>query len=151
MKRFILVLLAVLFVSTAAADRETYSVYTLCQPDSFVNVRMFPRKGSEIVGRLELGDEIETDGVRKNGFLHVYGFEVGEAWVNAGFVTESRVRVETVTGEIVSNGRVACRRSIKGTRRKWLVNGQKLVIYAVAGEWAITSQGFVQTRFLGCF
>ena len=139
-------LLAVLLICGAAAD----TIFVLCQPNSFVNVRAFPHKGSEVAGRVELGDELETDGIRKNGFIHVGGFE-GGGWVAAGFVTEYPVEIVTIQTEINANGRVACRRSIKGTRRKWLSNGQKVVIFAFADDWAITNQGFIQTRYLGVF
>ena len=146
MKKLLIVFLLLCMVGTAAAD----TVYVLCQPDSFVNVREFPRKGSEVAGRVELGDALETDGQRKNGFIHVCGFE-GGAWINAGFVTEYPVTIVTLPTIIQSKGRVACRRSIKGTRRKWVYNEQKVTIYAFADDWAITNQGFIQTRFLGGF
>lgn len=147
MKRLVSVLLlAALLFSGAAAE----SVYVLCQPDSFVNVRQFPVKGSEVVGRVELGWELESDGQRKNGFVHVEGFEAG-GWINAGFVTSEPVTILTFETEIVSSGRVACRRSIRGTRRKWLLNGQKVVIYAFNWSWSITNKGFIQTRYLGGF
>ena len=132
MKRFLIILLAfLLLIGSAAAD----SIFVLCQPNSFVNVRVFPKKWSEIAGRVELGDELETDGEKRNGYIHVIGFE-GDGWINAGFVTESPVEIRTFEAEIFSNGRVACRRSIKGHRRKWLSDGQKVVIYALAGDWA---------------
>ena len=115
MKRVLILIILLIMASTAAAD----SVFVLCQPNSFVNVREFPRKGSEIAGRVELGDELETDGITKNGYIHICGFE-GGAWICAGFVTESPVTVATIPTVIQSKGRVACRRSIKGTRRKWL-------------------------------
>ena len=147
MKKILAILLALfLLIGSALAD----TVYILCQPDSFVNVRAFPKKNAEIAGRVELGWELETDGVRKNGYIHVFGFE-GDAWINAGFVTDSPVEIRRIETEIYSSGRVACRRSIKGTRRKWLKDGQKVVIYAVAGDWAITNQGFIQMRYLGVF
>lgn len=147
MRRFIVIMLAVLIVSTAAvAD----SVFVLCQPDSFVYVRQYPRKGAELAGYAELGDELETDGVKRNGFLHVLGFDA-DSWINAGFVTEYPVTVETVKTEIVSNGRVACRRSINGTRRKWLVKGTELTVFARADDWSITNKGFIKTQYLGAF
>jgi hypothetical protein len=146
-KRFIAVLLlAVLLISGAAAD----SVFVLCQPNSFVYVREFPKQGAEVAGRVELGGELETDGRRKNGYVHVLDFE-GGAWINAGFVTTSPVEIRTIETEVNSTGRVACRRSIKGTRRKWLSNGQKVVIYAFDGDWAVTNQGFIRMRYLGVF
>lgn len=147
MKKVLCILIAaLLLVGSAIAD----SVFVLCQPDSFVNVRAFPTKGADIAGRAELGDELETDGARKNGYLHILGFE-WDGWINAGFVTDSPVQIVKLETEVLSKGRVACRRSIKGTRRKWLSDGQKVVIYALAGDWAITNQGFIQTRFLGVY
>ena len=145
MKRFLVLLVAfLLLIGSAIAD----SVYVLCQPDSFVNVRLFPVKGSEVAGRVELGDELETDGEKRNGFLHVYGSFETDAWINAGFVTYYPVTILTFETEILSKGRVACRRSIGGTKRKWLSNGQKVVIYAFAVDWSITDKGFIQTQFL---
>lgn len=147
MKKIIAILIALLlFIGTAFSE----TVYVLCQPDSFVNVRAFPKKNAQVTGWAELGDELETDGARKNGYVHVYGFE-GGAWICAGFVTEDPVTVATVPTVIQSKGRVACRRSIKGTRRKWLSDGQKVVIYAFSDGWSITDKGFIQTRFLGGF
>lgn len=143
---FLSLLLAVLLICGAAAE----TVYVLCQPDSFVYVRVFPKKGAEVAGRVELGWELETDVVRRNGYLHVSGFE-GGGWINAGFVTDSPVVIRTLETAVNSNGRVACRRSIKGHRRKWLSDGQKVTIYAFSDDWAITNQGFIQIRYLGVF
>ena len=148
MRRFMVCLvLAVLFISTAA---QADTAYILCQPDSYVNARRFPKRGAEIAGRLELGERVETDWIKQNGFVLVYGFD-GEAWVNMGFVTEYPVTVGTVKAQVESKGRVACRRSINGTRRKWLYNGAEVTVYALADDWAVTSQGFIQTRYLGGF
>ena len=148
-KLFAALLAALLIFGTAAAD----PVYVLCQPDSWVNVRLFPRKGSTEIGRVELGQELETDGVRKNGFLHLINlaFESDDGWISAGFVTFCPVRVYTTCGQINARGRVACRRSINGTRRRWLKDGQNLTIYAWSDDWSITNQGFIQTRFIGGF
>ena len=146
MKKALAILFAVLMVSTAAA--ENYTVWVLCQPDSFVYVREYPKKGAKEAGYAQIGDTLTTDGTKKNGYLHVDGFE-GGGWIHAGFVTENPVTVESSEAEIVSNGRVACRRYINGTRRKWLRNGQKLTIYARAADWTVTNQGFIKTRFIG--
>ena len=147
MKRFLIVLLCLLLVCVSAlAD----TVYVLCQPDSFVYVRQFPKKGAQSVGFAELGQALETDSKTKNGFIHVFGFE-GDGWICAGFVTDSPVVVGTVDGWIDSQGRVACRRSINGTRRKWLSDGTEVVIFARSDEWSITNKGFIQTAYLGGF
>ena len=118
-----------------------------------MNVRAFPKTRADVVGRVEVGQEFDTDGVRRNGFLHLIGtgFEAGDTWIYSGYVTDTPVTVQTIETEIKSNGRVACRRAIKGTRRKWVTNGQNAVIYAFCDDWAITDRGFIQTRFLRCF
>lgn len=147
MKRFLIVLLCLLIVCVSALSE---TVYVLCQPDSFVYVREFPKKGAPEVGRVELGWQLETDGIRKNGYIRVFGFE-GEAWINAGFVTEYPVAIYTGKTQIHSKGRVACRRAINGTRRKWLKNETEVTIYAFAEDWSITDKGFIQTKYLGGF
>lgn len=147
MKRFLIIFLCLMMaVSAAFAD----TVYVLCQPDSFVYVREFPKKGAQMAGYAELGDALETDGVKKNGFIRVGGFE-GYAWISMGFITDSPVTIFKAKTQINSKGRVACRRSINGTRRKWLKDGTEVVIYAFSADWAITNQGFIQTQYLGVF
>ena len=147
MKRFLLVLLCLLIICVSAlAD----TVYVLCQPDSFVNVRAFPRKGAEITGYAELGWQLETDGIRKNGYVKVSGYE-GDAWIYAGYLTDCAVTVITLKTQIVSKGRVACRRAINGTRRKWLKDGTEVTIYALSDEWSITDKGFIKTQYLGVY
>ena len=147
MRKAIAVLLCLLAFRTAVVYADTG--YILCQPNSFVNARLFPVRGAEVAGRFELGDEVETDWVKKNGFVMVYGFEAGEVWVHSGFITGNPVTVETVETSIVSKGRVACRRSIRGTRRKWLTDGTEIIVYGRSADWSVTSQGFIQTRYLG--
>lgn len=147
MKRFLIVFLCALIVCASALSE---TVYVLCQPDSFVYIRQFPKKGAEMAGYAELGDALETDGIKKNGYLLVYGFE-GDAWISTGFVTWNPVTIFTLKTQINSKGRVACRRAINGTRRKWLKDGEKVVIYAFSDDWAVTDKGFVQTQYLGVF
>jgi hypothetical protein len=146
MKKLILILICLMIPAISLAE----FCWVICQPDSFVNVRRFARKGADIAGRVELGDELETDGKKRNGFIHVIGFE-GDGWIHSGFVTFSPVTVLTCNAQIDAPGRVACRRAINGTRRKWLIDGQNLTVFAWADDWAITNQGFVQTRYLNGF
>lgn len=147
-KVFALLFFAVLIVSTATADESgLWSVWVMCQPDSYVNVRDFPKTKAREAGYVELGQELKTDGVTRNGFLHIDGFE-GGGWIYSGFVSTDPVTVAMVDTEIMSKGRVACRRYINGTRRKWLKRGEKVTVYAFAYDWAVTDQGFVQSKFL---
>ena len=149
LKRLLALLLAVLIISTAAVA-EDYTVYVLCQPDSFVYVRQFAKRDAEQAGFAYLGDALTTDGAKRNGYLHVYGFE-GGGWIYAGFVTECPVTIRRFEAVIESRGRVACRRYIHGTRRKWLKDGQKVVVFGFSDDWSITNQGFIKTQYLGVF
>lgn len=147
MKRVLLMALVLcMVVISALAD----TVYIMCQPDSFVNIRASAKNGSEVIGRYDLGFPVETDGVKKNGFLHLInlGLEATEGWVHAGFVSRDALTVRTVSTRIKADGRVACRRSIKGERRKWLHNGDLVTVYAYSDSWTITNQGFIRTEFI---
>ena len=151
MKKVIL-LIAVLTVvgCCLTALSETDNGFIMCQPDSYVNIRISPKNGAEIIGRYELGFKVETDGKKKNGFLHLVnlGLEATEGWVHAGFVSRDALVVRTVGARIKSNGRVACRKSINGNRRKWLANGDLVTVYAYSDSWAITNHGFIKTEFI---
>ena len=150
-----LLIVAALFINfyfmTHARGEDDIECWILCQPDSYVNIRLNPKKKSIEVGRLECGDPIFTDGKTKNGFLHVYGFtfEVGEGWVHKGYVVYDEpfkpVQYDTTVN---SNGRVAARRTINGQRRCWLKDGQAIKVYMASEEWSVTNKGFVKTKFL---
>ena len=137
----------VLLCGVAAAETG----YIMCQPDSYVNIRLSPKNSAEVIGRYELGQEVQTDGKKRNGFLHLVdlGLEETEGWVFAGFVSRDGLTIRTVSARISAEGRVACRKSIKGNRRKWLHNGDLVTVYAFSDSWAVTNQGFIQTAFLG--
>ena len=147
---FLLALWLALCVAVGAACE---SVYVLGQPYSFVYVRETPKRGGRVCGYLDLGMELQAEGTVRNGFLRLEDgyFESAEAWVNLWFISRTPVVVETVEGWIESTWRVACRRSVNGTRRKWLADGQEVVIYARGDDWAVTDQGFIKTAFLGGF
>ena len=148
-RMFLLILLMVMATVSSQAESEQSEVWVLCQPDSFVNVRMFPKKGSPEIGRLELGDKAWTDGKRKNGYLHLVNgqFEC-DGWISLGFVSETPVQTGKNRAKIASKGRVKARRSVNGTRRKWLKNDCLLWVFGYGEEWAVTSEGFVMTRFI---
>ena len=147
MRRFICVIFAYLFaILHASGFADEY--FIICQPTSYVNVRISPNKDAAIIGRYELGQGVQSDGKRQNGFIHLteLSLENCEGWVSAGFVTGA-ITVETRTARVRKN-KVACRRAIKGTRRKWLQKGDVVTVFAWSDEWAVTSQGFIMTEFL---
>lgn len=144
-----MILLLVAMTVSGTAEGKLSQVWVLCQPNSFVNVRMFPKKTGEVVGRLELGDSAWTDGKRKNGFLHLVdsSFE-DDGWIYSGFISRTTVKQAKNRAKIVSRGRVRARRYVNGTRRKWLENAQEVTVFGISDEWCVTSEGFIQTKFI---
>jgi uncharacterized protein YgiM (DUF1202 family) len=144
MKKILCVLLLLILPACGLADEY----FIICQPSSYVNVRISPKKDAAVIGRYELGQKVTSDGKRQNGFLHLtnLSLENCEGWVSTGFVTGEMV-IETRTARI-SRDKVACRRSIKGNRRKWLQKGDIVTVFAWSDDWAVTNQGFIMTKFL---
>lgn len=119
----------------------------------FSYVRETASKKGQIGGRLDVGDEFETDEKTRNGFIRVIG--IGEAnvgWVFKGYtVTEEPVRVDD-RYVCVANNRVACRRWIDGPQFKgktgWLYNGTTVMVYWRTSEWSVTSRGYIRSEWL---
>lgn len=148
MKRVIAVLwLLIALLSPSLAEHE---YFVICNPDSFVNVRDAPKKGSQITGTLWIGDKVTADGHKRNGYQHVTGLttESGDGWVYGGYLVADQPQVETVKAWVDAKGRVACRRGVNGERTRWLKSGQELTLYASSAEWSVTDKGFVQTEYI---
>lgn len=154
------ILLIVLLVITAIfidfwfithSHAEEQICWILCQPDSWVYARMNPKKKSTELGRLECGEMVYTDGITKNGFIHVYdlNFELSEGWVSKGYIVYDEPRKpETIETQIKSNGRVQARKTINGKRRCWVKNGQSIKVYMISKEWSVTNKGFIKTEYI---
>ena len=148
MRRITALLLAVILLfSTAVAE----SRWVLCS--DYVNIRRSPYKESMEVGRLDAGDEFETDGKIRNGFIRVLGVgEDDDGWIFAGYTSEDRP--ENVDGRYVcvAKVRAACRRWADGPRIKgktgWIYNGTNVRVYWMAGTWSVTSRGYIKTEWL---
>ena len=146
MKRvFVLLLLFALLTASAAAE----TVWTLCQPDSKVNIRARASGRSDIVGFACCGDDFETDGKRKGGFLHVFApVEAGEGWIALGYIVWEKPVYIGERREVDSSGRVNARKTIGGKRRCWLQPGDEIMVYWAA-DWAVTDKGFVLADCIG--
>ena len=155
MKRIVPILLIILcVVTTAQAD----IMYVLCRPDDHVNMRFSASTKSEIVGYLDCGDEVETDGVVKKDnkgrkWIHIVSpcVESGDSWVCSMYLQESRVTIQKCSAYVIAKGRTALRRSPNGKRIKWLENGDEVSIIAMSNEWALTSKGYVKMDYLEGF
>ena len=145
---FILLLTVLLAATTALCD--DYEVFILCNPKTPVNVRIRPNKGTKVVGYLDFGDSVMTDGEKRNGFLHVYGIgEAGEGWLFAGYVVEDKpVKLERAWASVSATGRVMSYRWIGGKRKKWLQVCEQVKVYAISDEWAYTNKGYMRTKYL---
>lgn len=153
---FIGVALAMLaMIYGPALAEESGERWVLCRPESlsgsnYVNIREKPSTGSAEAGRLFLGDRVETDGKKKNGFLHIIniGTETGDGWVSCRYLVEGELIVETVEAVIVGKGRVAVRAYPGGKRIGWIQPGETVTVYAWGDEWTVTSRGYIQTEFV---
>ena len=148
MKKFISLLVVFIFIA-AAGHADT--VWVLCQPNSFVNVRANPKKTSAAISYMECGWGAETNNKSKNGYIFLTSAsnEEGCGWVKQGYVVYSEPVLKTFKVNITSNGRVACWRSIGGRRRCWARNGDEVIVYAVSYIWSVTNKGFIKTEYLG--
>jgi hypothetical protein len=148
----LVVVVAVALTCTLCKGEEALvRVYTLCKPGSQVVVRRTPSKNAMEVGYLEVGDSFLTDGSSSNGYIRSYGIgECGEGWVYCGFVTEYEPEPVFETYCCVAKTRVACRRWMNGpkTDRPWLSNGSDVQVFYIAGDWACTSRGYIQSEWL---
>ena len=148
-------LLAVIVVLTAlfacfTAFADEYKVFILCNPKTPVIVRETPKKGAKETGRLDFGDDVWTDGRKKNGYLHVIGItEAGEGWVFAGNTVKDQP--EQLTGaraNIAATGRVMSYRWVNGKKNGWLQICDEVKVYAISEEWAVTNKGYIRMKFL---
>ena len=145
----VIVLVAVVIHGVGVA--ETYDdvteAYILC--DDYVNVRPFPNKKGEPIGRFEAGDKVFLDGKKKNGYLHCVdtGLEA-DGWVFSGFVVYDEPIKMYQSAVIVSKGRLAARKYVGGKRTRWLKPLATLKVWYWSDDWCLTNCGYVQTKYL---
>ena len=149
-------LAAVIWIAHAIGEEEPepdyQALYVMCKPKSFVNVRPFPKKKGEPVGRIECGEEVMTLGEKRGKYIKIYSptFDSADCWVHRGYLTEEKPEIfeDGKTFVIRAKGRVAVRRYIRGARRAWIKPGKTLTVYAITSEWALTNRGFIMTEYL---
>ena len=151
MKRtFAVILLLTLIIACFTAVADESRVFIFCNPETPVNVRRSPKTGAKISGRLDFGDEVITDGVIKNGFLHIYGItEDGEGWIFAGYTVQDQPdKLDKAWANVAASGRVMSYRWVDGKKNKWVKVGTDIRVYAVCEEWAVTEKGYIRTEYL---
>lgn len=146
----ILIGVAISCAVVLTAQAEETDCWVLCQPDDYVNIRSAPRKSGIISGYAVSGMKLTTDLVEKNGYIHVLGVtEYGDGWISSGYVVFSEPRTVDREMVITGRGRVACRKTVDGKRRAWAKPGERLMVYMMTGDWAVTSKGFIMAEYLG--
>lgn len=144
----VIVLVGLFATGLVRAEQEEETVWVLCQPESYVNIRENPRKTARKIGYAWCGDDFRTDGKIRNGFIHVRaGTETGEGWISTGYIVYCQPQEVGEVWRTECNGRVAVRATIDGKRTRWIHDGDPVQVYWVA-EVALTSIGFVQAEFL---
>lgn len=137
----------------AGAEDRLATCWIMCKPGAQVNVRRKPTTNSRAEGYLETGDEIRTDGMSKDGWIHVYGIgEAGEGWVYCGYVVTEKPQVIGQRYVCVATNRLACRKWMGGPqidgRAGWLKNGDHADVFYMADGWAVTSRGYIRSEWL---
>ena len=138
-------------VRARAEEETTIDCWVLCKPGDYVNLRMWASKSAEIVGYLECGDRFQTDGKTKDGFIHVLDAGDCDCWIYSGYVVTEEPKPVFQVYVCVAKNRVACRRWVDGPQIQgtgWLRNGSTVDVFYVAGDWAITSRGYIRAEWL---
>ena len=144
---FLLGLIAMALPKIGLADSETTEAYVLCA--DYVNIRPFPNRKGEALGRFETGDVLHLDGKKKNGYLHCVGTNLeADGWIFSGYVVYDRPERIDRDATIVSKGRLAARKYVGGKRTRWLKPLATVRVYSWSDEWCVTNCGYVQTKYL---
>lgn len=146
----IILLLAALWIEYAKAGEANGQAWVICDPESYVNIRIGPGKKRAEVECAFCGDHLFTDSVEKNGYLHVVDMnaEDQEGWINLRYVVFDEPREVMTRLRIVSNARVACRKGVDGKIVRWVKNGDSVYVYWMSDTWAVTNRGYIQSRFI---
>jgi hypothetical protein len=147
-------IVAVVIIFACRAEDVTTTCWALCQPGDHVNLRIDPKKDSASVGWLECGDSFQTDGESINGWLRVLDAGECECWIYSGYVIEEQPEKIGENYVCVARDRVACRRWVDGPQIRinghlsWLKNGSTVSVFYIAGDWAVTSRGYIRAEWL---
>ena len=147
-------IVAAVIIFACRAEDVTTNCWALCKPGDHVNLRIDPKKDSKSVGWLECGDSFQTDGESINGWLRVLDAGECECWIYSGYVIEEQPENIGENYVCVARDRVACRRWVDGPQIRingnlsWLKNGSTVSVFYIAGDWAVTSRGYIRAEWL---
>lgn len=145
---------SVMLIREALAVEEeplTYSAWVMCQPDSRVNIRARPGFDGDVAGYAYPMDRLTCDGVTKDGWAHVVNppCDAADGYVYVGYLTvEEPEDCQGRMMRVEADGRVAVRSHMCGERVMWVHPGAEVEVYQMAEEWAVTSLGFIRSKYL---
>lgn len=154
-KKFFGIILAMIIATAAILvmaeeHGRTTQCWVLCK--DYANLRIAPDKDSRCVGQLDVGEGFQTDGTSRNGWIHVIDAGDCDCWVYSGYVVTEQPEAVFDNYICVANRQVACRRWVDGPRIDgrlgWLKNGNAVSVFWIAGDWALTSRGYIRTEWL---
>lgn len=145
MKKYILLLLIMVCVSTTAFSETKYVLV-----QSELNVRAKPSLGSAIYGRLFTGDSVNvTRTYRDWCYLEGIPSEEGHGWISSKYIIDDPVTQMCETLAVIqANGRVAIRDSVNGKRISWANPGDVVYVYGTSESWTVTDRGYIKTEYL---
>lgn len=135
------------FRSAGISEKLYKDAYVMCA--DYANVRLFPNRKGEELGRFECGTHVLLDGKKRNGYLHIVdtGLEC-DGWIYAGYIVYDQPATMHQPAVVVSNGRLAARKYVNGQRTRWLKRNAQLTVYAWSRNWCVTNCGYVRTEYL---
>ena len=144
----VLVVLGIIFLLQQAGYAEDEAKYVMCMDR--VNIRLGASTKTDAIGWLEPGDVVYPDGKIKNGFVHceIPSIEAGEGWVKKGYLVDDKPKRVDRNATVISNGKLAARKNVKGKRTRWLKPGGELLVYYWSEDWCLTNCGYVQSQYL---
>ena len=147
----IIIMCILILRDVGLAERIQEQVWVLCDPDSYVTLREGPGKKKSEFGGMLCGSEMWTDNRQKNGFLHVLELpaEESEGWISARYVVYDRPVELNERHVIRADGRVALRKWVGGPAKGWILPGETLTVWWMSPSWAVTSRGYIQSKFIG--
>ncbi len=157
-KRILILLVAVAVINavfpckiapnTALAEENVY--FIICKPGSEINVRKQPKIKSQAIACKWFGEMVITDGVEKNGFVHVVNVfaEETDGWIYKGLLSDDPPTAVNLTCQVFNSGTVACRKYADGKVIRRIADGTEVIVYAVSEKWCVTDHGYIKTEFL---
>ena len=145
------ILLILAFRDVSNAEPITEQVWVLCDPESYVTLRIGPGKSKPDFGGVLCGAELWTDNKKQNGFLHVLEVpaECDTGWISAKYIVYDRPVEVNQRRVITGDGRVACRKWVDGKIKDWIMPGDQLTVFWMSPSWAVTSRGYIKSEFIG--